>query len=83
MKIQSHLNNFPENLSSFIDEQEEEFLQHIKEIEKRYQGRWNVNMTDYYWSLKIDSSGIAHKKSVILIAYSFAHHYSSLLPTYL
>ncbi|GBM72637.1 hypothetical protein AVEN_238222-1 [Araneus ventricosus] len=38
------------------DEQGERFHQDIKEMERRYQGRWDVNMmADYCWCLKRDS----------------------------
>jgi hypothetical protein len=34
------------------EKQEELFHQDIKEMERKYQGRWNVNMTgDYRWTL--------------------------------
>lgn len=51
----SHLDYFPENLGAVSEEQGERFHQDIKNMEKRYQGRWNVNMmADYCWSLKRD-----------------------------
>jgi hypothetical protein len=39
-----HLDFFPENLGTVSEEQGERFHQDIKEMERRYQGRWNVNM---------------------------------------
>ena len=46
--IFSHMDRFPENLGSMSDEQDERFHQDIKEMESRYQGRWDaVMMADY------------------------------------
>jgi hypothetical protein len=51
--LHSHLNYFPENLGSYSEEQGERFHQDISEMERRYQGLWNVNMmADYCWCLK-------------------------------
>ncbi|GBM24329.1 hypothetical protein AVEN_127128-1 [Araneus ventricosus] len=45
-----HLDYFPENLGAVIEEQGEIFHQDIKEMERRYQGKWNVSMiADYCW----------------------------------
>ncbi|GFX82409.1 uncharacterized protein TNCV_2870901 [Trichonephila clavipes] len=53
--LHSHLDYFPENLGAVNEEQGERFHQDIKEMERRYQGRWNVNMmADYCWMLKRD-----------------------------
>jgi hypothetical protein len=50
-----HLECFPENLEAVSEEQRERFHQDIKEMETRYQGRWNVNMMgDYCWLLQGD-----------------------------
>ena len=52
----SHLDYFPQNLGAVSEEQGERFHQDIKHMEKRYQGRWNVNMmADYCWNLKRDT----------------------------
>ena len=49
----SHMDRFPENLGSMSDEQGERFYQDPKEMETRYQGRWDtVMMADYCWNLK-------------------------------
>ena len=51
----SHMDRFPENLGSMSDEQGERFHQDLKEMETRYQGRWDaVMMADYSWNLKRD-----------------------------
>ena len=49
MNLKAHflfndLNFFPKNVGDVSKEQGGRFLQDIKEMEKRYQGRWNVNM---------------------------------------
>ena len=49
----SHMDWFPENLGAMSDEQRERFHQDIKEMETRYQGRWDAAMmVDYCWTLK-------------------------------
>jgi hypothetical protein len=51
--LHSHIEYFLENLGRFNEEQGERFHKDIKEMEKRYQGRWNEHMmTDYCWTLK-------------------------------
>lgn len=40
----SHLKYFPENLSSLSEERGKRFHQDIKEMEKRYQGKWTKYM---------------------------------------
>ena len=53
--LHSHLDYFPANLGDISEEQGERFHQDIKEMERRYQRRWNVNMiADYCWMLKRD-----------------------------
>ena len=52
----SHMNRFPE--------QGERFHQDQKEMETRYQGRWNaVMMADYGWNLKRDLPAAEHSRS--------------------
>lgn len=59
----SHLDYFPENLGDYSEEQGERFHQDIKEMERRYQGRWDVNMlADYCWSLKRETLQDQHKR---------------------
>lgn len=61
--LHSHLDYFPSNLGDVSEEQGERFHQDIKEIERRYQGRWNVNMiADYCWMLKRDDPERAHRR---------------------
>ena len=53
--LHSHLDHFPENLGDLSEEQGERFHQDMKEMERRYQGRWGKSMlADYLWMLKRD-----------------------------
>ncbi|GFU94323.1 uncharacterized protein TNCV_162531 [Trichonephila clavipes] len=62
--LHSYLDHFPENLGAVSEEQGERFHQNIKEMERRYQGRWNVNMmADYCWMLKRENSQKHSRKS--------------------
>ncbi|EFN78917.1 hypothetical protein EAI_12044, partial [Harpegnathos saltator] len=50
--LHSHLDFFPDNLGDVSEEQDERFHQDIKEMERRYQERWNATMlADYCWCL--------------------------------
>ena len=61
--LHSHLDYFPENLGAVSEEQGERFHQDIKTMEKRYQGRWNVNMiADYCWCLMRDGETYEHSR---------------------
>ncbi|CAH1105838.1 unnamed protein product [Psylliodes chrysocephalus] len=63
--LDSHLGNFPENLGHFSEEQGERFHQDIKEIERSYQGFWDINMmADYCWNLKRDTNK-GHKRKAL------------------
>lgn len=58
-----YLDYFPSNLGDVSEEQGEKFYQDIKEMERRYQARWNVNMiADYCWMLKRDDPERTHSK---------------------
>ena len=60
----SHMDRFPKNLGSMTDEQGERFHLDLKEMETRYQGRWDaVMMADYCWNLKRDLSAAEHSRS--------------------
>ncbi|GBM88849.1 hypothetical protein AVEN_178442-1 [Araneus ventricosus] len=51
--LHSHIDRFPENLGAYSEEQGERFYQDVHDIERRYQGRWDVNMlADYCWMLR-------------------------------
>jgi hypothetical protein len=56
---------FSENLGAVSEEQGELFHQHIKEMERRYQGQWNVNkMGDYCRTLHPGITETSHKKKI-------------------
>ncbi|MBZ5797372.1 hypothetical protein K8353_45890, partial [Burkholderia contaminans] len=51
--LDAHIEEFPENLGDYSEEQGERFHEDIKEMEETYRGRWDINMmTDYCWNLK-------------------------------
>jgi hypothetical protein len=53
--LASHLDYFPPNLGAVSEEQGERFHHDLKYVERRYQGRWDVNMmADYCWSIARD-----------------------------
>ena len=63
--LRSHLDRFPKNLGTLSDEQGERFHQDVKEMEERYQGRWDaVMLADYCWSIKRDSVATHSRKSL-------------------
>jgi hypothetical protein len=60
----SHLDYFPPNLVAISEEQGERFHQDLKDVERRYQGRWDVNMmADYCWSIARDDPSREHSRS--------------------
>jgi hypothetical protein len=60
--LDSHLDYFPANLGAISEEQRERFHQDIKEMERRYQGRWNMSMiADYCWMLQQEVPEGLHK----------------------
>ena len=59
----SHLGRFPENFGEVSEEQGERFHQTIKNMEMRYQGRWDSRMmSDYCWNLMRDSTQQDYKR---------------------
>ncbi|GBM79689.1 hypothetical protein AVEN_71215-1 [Araneus ventricosus] len=61
--LDSHLDYFPENVGAVSEEQGEIFHQDIKEMERRYQGKWNVSMiADYGWMLQRDNAFKVYKR---------------------
>jgi hypothetical protein len=61
--LNAHLDYFPENLGAVSEEYGERFHQDIKEMETRYQGRWNVNkLGDYCWLLHRDDQHAKYKR---------------------
>ncbi|GFU57687.1 uncharacterized protein TNCV_3638421 [Trichonephila clavipes] len=73
--LHSHLDYFPENVGAVSEEQGERFHQDIKEMERRYQGRWNVNMmADYCWMLKGENSQEHSRKMVVFGTSRYANN---------
>jgi hypothetical protein len=69
MSLKFHLLNmdlefFPENLGAVCEEQGKRFHQDIKEMERRYQGRWNVNMMGDCWKLHHEITETLHKNKI-------------------
>ncbi|GBL95505.1 hypothetical protein AVEN_54111-1 [Araneus ventricosus] len=61
--LDSHLDYFPENLGAVSEEQGERFHQDTKEMERRYQVKWNVSMIAHYcWMLQRDNPCKVHKR---------------------
>jgi len=61
--LDSHLDNFPQNLGDFSEKQGERFHQDMKEFERRWQGNWGVNMmADYCWMLKRETQQKGKKR---------------------
>ncbi|GBN29054.1 hypothetical protein AVEN_248078-1 [Araneus ventricosus] len=61
--LNSHLDYFPENLGEVSEEQGERFHQDIKEMKRRYQGKWNLGMiADYCWMLQRDNPCEVHER---------------------
>jgi hypothetical protein len=62
--LASHLDHFPPNLGAVSEEQGERFHQDLKDVERRYQGRWDVNvMADYCWSIARDDPSREHSRT--------------------
>ena len=61
--LNSHLDQFPDNLGDVSDEQGEQFHQDLKIMEGRYQGRWDKSMmADYCWSIKRNCPDEVYKR---------------------
>lgn len=76
--LYSHLDKFPENLGDVSEEQGERFHQDIKEMERRYQGRWSVTMmADYCWMLQRETHYVYKRKSTKRNFFSKRQRYSS------
>ena len=57
----NHLDRFSASCGNVSDEQGERFHEDIKEMESRYQGRWDARMmTDYCWRIKRDNPKANH-----------------------
>lgn len=61
--LHSHLDYSPKNLGAVIKKQGGRIHQYMKEMEKRYQGKWNTSLiADYCWIFKKDDPFKVHKK---------------------
>ena len=70
--LDSHFDYFHENLGDCNKEQGERFYQDIKRMERRCQGRWDINMmADYCWTIKRDMSLNKQKRTSASIKRSF------------
>ena len=59
----SHFDFFKQNLGHFSEEHGERFHQDMKNIEQRYQGRWDeAMMGDYIWSIVHETQNV-HKRT--------------------
>jgi hypothetical protein len=62
--LASLLDYFHPNLGDLSEEQGERFHQYLKDVERRYQGRWDVNMmADYCWSIARDDPSRQHSRT--------------------
>jgi hypothetical protein len=62
--LASHLDYFPPNLGAVSEEQGERFYQDLKDVKRRYQGRWDINMmADYCWSIALDDPSREHTRT--------------------
>ncbi|GBM57389.1 hypothetical protein AVEN_59873-1 [Araneus ventricosus] len=61
--LDSHMDYFPENLGEVSEELGKRFRQDIKEMKRRYQGKWNLSMiVDCCWMLRTDNPFKVHKR---------------------
>jgi hypothetical protein len=61
--LHSHLDYFSENLGSLTEGQGERFRTDVKETERRYQGRWNINkLAVSCWMLKQEVPESTHRR---------------------
>ena len=70
--LNSHLDYFPDNLGALSEEQGERFHQDIRDIERRYQGRWDISMmADYCWMIHRDVPESIHKRRATKRSFEF------------
>ncbi|GBN57743.1 hypothetical protein AVEN_272218-1 [Araneus ventricosus] len=61
--LHSHTDCFPGNLGAYSEEQIERFHQDFCDIDRWYQGRWEVNMlADYSWKLRRETEDGKRKR---------------------
>ena len=62
--LASHLDCFLPNLGAISEEQGERFHQDLKDVERRHQGRWDVNMmANHCWSIARDNASREHSRT--------------------
>lgn len=62
--LHSHIDYFPKNLGAYSEEQGERIHQDVRDIERRYRGRWDVTMlADYCWLLKRETEDENRKRT--------------------
>ena len=63
--LYNHLDRFPAKCGNVSGEQDERFHQDIKDMETRYQRRWEARMmADYCWSIKRDNPKANHSRQL-------------------
>ncbi|KAJ4451707.1 hypothetical protein ANN_03177 [Periplaneta americana] len=71
--LMDHIDYFPENLGVLSEEQGERLHQNLKEVERRYQGRWDINMmADYCWSIARDDSSREYSRTSHTLRFHFS-----------
>lgn len=51
--MDSYVDEFPDNVGDFSEEQGKRFHQDFKDVERRFQGRWDkIMMADFCWMLQ-------------------------------
>jgi hypothetical protein len=62
--LASHIEYFPLILGAVSEEHGERFHQVLKDVERRYQGLWDVHMmADYCWSIARDDPSKEHSRT--------------------
>ena len=70
--LDSHLPFFHENVGAVSDEHGERFHQTIAVIEKRFKGKWSIEMlAEYCWSLKRNRPEQEHEDDDVELLFSF------------
>ncbi|GBM69837.1 hypothetical protein AVEN_198543-1 [Araneus ventricosus] len=61
--LHSHIDCLPGNLGAYSEEKSERFHQNDRDVERRYQGRLDVNMlADYCWMLSRETEDGKRKR---------------------
>jgi hypothetical protein len=84
--LHSHLDFFPHKLGAVSYKHTEHFRQDIAVMEKRYQGKWSVNMlSDYCWSIIRDVPETNYKRKSLArkILKKVHNYYNVILDSYM